>query len=81
MSINENLRKMMEDVGIDVQSVLGNKVEEVIDSLQFMALICDIEDQFEVFIPAAMLSFDEYENVESFISKIEQEIRQQREHE
>lgn len=71
MVFNEtNCIELFSNIGIDIASydLSQTLIFDVCDSLQFIALVCDLEDKFCITIPDSMLS--ENNTIQEFIDKI-----------
>lgn len=76
----EKIYELLCNVGINVNE--AGKIDDtikVMDSLQFVSLICDIENEFDIFIPDDFLIQNNFESLDDFVEQIERQIILQQE--
>lgn len=71
--MEEKLREAFEEIGIDLEliDIENEKLVRVCDSLQYISLICIIEDKFDIVIPDELMSLDKEKNVKDFLNDID----------
>lgn len=72
--MNNEIIELMKNVGVHIDNQTSEEIYEDIDSLQFVALICDIEDKYGINLTDEELLLDNYENWGEFIKFIEEKI-------
>lgn len=61
------------NVGIDLHliNMADSQMTDICDSLQYISLICDIEDAYEIEIPIEMISIPENKFVADFLLELQ----------
>lgn len=68
MTIKESLKTIFEEYGADID----NKEELLeIDSIKYVAILVEIEKEFDIVIPDEYLNYNAFENINDFINLIE----------
>lgn len=70
--MKEEILKVINDVGVNLEG--DEEISVEMDSLQFIAVICDLETKFEIVFSDDELSPDKYINVNEFIQCVEKKI-------
>ncbi len=65
--IREEIIQMIENVGVDIEISDNNDLHAEMDSLQFVALICDIENTYNISFDLHKLSTESFNNIDEFI--------------
>lgn len=65
--IREEIIQMIENVGVDIEISDNNNLHVEMDSLQFVALICDIENTYNISFDLYKLSTESFNNIDEFI--------------
>ncbi len=69
--ISDNMIRLFDNLGLDLSviDIMDVNIYQVCDSLQFIALICDIEREFNIVVPEEVLAFNG--TVMDFVKEIE----------
>ncbi len=72
--MDKKLYNIFSNIGIDLELVDISQATlvSVCDSLQYMSLICDIEDEFGIVMSEELLVFDENRTIKSFIEEVKE---------
>ncbi|WP_138373774.1 MULTISPECIES: phosphopantetheine-binding protein [Oscillospiraceae] len=70
--MREEILEVINNVGVNLEGEEEISIE--MDSLQFVALICDLESKFEIVFSDDELFSDKYANVNEFIQCVERKI-------
>lgn len=72
--MDKRLYNIFSNIGIDLELVDISQATlvSVCDSLQYMSLICDIEDEFGIVMSEELLVFDENRTIKSFIEEVKE---------
>ena len=70
--MDKRLYNIFANIGIDLElvDISQTTLIGVCDSLQYVSLICDIEDEFGVIMPEELLIFDESRTIKEFIETV-----------
>ena len=69
---------MFSDVGVVIDdNTNADVVADDFDSLQFIALICDLEEKYGISITEEELILDNYENLNQFVDLVVRKICEQ----
>ena len=76
--IRAEVIQMFSDVGVVIDdNTNADVVADDFDSLQFIALICDIEEKYGISITEEELILDNYENLNQFVDLVVRKICEQ----
>lgn len=70
--MDKRLYNIFANIGIDLElvDISQTSIVSVCDSLQYISLICDIEDEFKIVMPEELLIFDENRTIKDFIENV-----------
>lgn len=70
--IKQEIINIFLNIGIDLELVDINrvKIKEVCDSLQYVSMLCDIEDEFGIIVPVGLIGMNEEMTIIEFIKEI-----------
>ena len=73
--IRAEVIQMFSDVGVVIDdNTNADVVADDFDSLQFIALICDLEEKYGISITEEELTLDNYENLNQFMDLVVRKI-------
>ena len=76
--IRAEVIQMFSDVGVVIDdNTNADVVADDFDSLQFIALICDLEEKYGISITEEELILDNYENLNQFVDLVVRKICEQ----
>ena len=76
--IRAEVIQMFSDVGVVIDdNTNADVVADDFDSLQFIALICDLEEKYGISITEEELILDKYENLNQFVDLVVRKICEQ----
>ena len=76
--IRAEVIQMFSDVGVVIDdNTNADVVADDFDSLQFIALICDLEEKYGISIAEEELILDNYENLNQFVDLVVRKICEQ----
>lgn len=72
--MDKRLYNIFSNIGIDLElvDISQTTLVSVCDSLQYMSLVCDIEDEFGIVMSEELLVFDENKTIKSFIEEVKE---------
>lgn len=76
INLKESILGLINDVGMDIDENEEIRIE--MDSLQFVALICDLEGTFDIVFSDEELLPEKYQNINEFITYVENKIISQK---
>ncbi|MCI9488755.1 MAG: acyl carrier protein [Dorea sp.] len=76
INLKESILGLINDVGVDIDENEEIRIE--MDSLQFVALICDLEGTFDIVFSDEELLPEKYQNINEFITYVENKIISQK---
>ncbi len=72
--IQRDVYEVFSALGIVLEENQKNNIEDEMDSLQFISLICDLEDKYGIVFSDDEILLQNYEGIESFVDLVSDKI-------